>query len=172
MRRMVDQILDVTRAKLSSGLPVERKADQDVVALVARIVEEVRAAHPERAIEFEIGGAVAASIDCDRLEQVVSNLLSNAVAHGDPARPIRVALSKRGRVTVLSVHNHGTPIDPAFMPLLFDAFKRAGKPQGRSDGLGLGLYISQCIVAAHGGKIEVASSSEFGTRFDVMLPDS
>jgi signal transduction histidine kinase len=172
MRRMVDQILDVTRAKLFSGLSVERKADQDMVALVARIVEEVRAARPEREIEFEIGDAVAVSIDCDRFEQVVSNLLGNAVAHGDPARPIRVALHKRGRVTVLSVHNHGTPIDPEFMPLLFDAFKRAGKPRGRSDGLGLGLYISQCIVAAHGGKIEVASSSELGTRFDVILPES
>jgi signal transduction histidine kinase len=172
MRRMVDQILDVTRAKLASGIAIQCREDQDLVALVSRIVDEVRAAHPDRVIELATDSAVEARVDPDRFEQVVSNLLGNAVTHGDPAQPIRVGLIRRGHVTALSVHNRGAAIHPTFMPLLFDPFKRGGQPQGRSEGLGLGLYISQCIVAAHGGKIEVESSTELGTRFEVILPRS
>jgi signal transduction histidine kinase len=172
MRRMVDQILDVTRAKLAAGIPVKPERGQDLVALVSRIVDEMRAGHPGRAIELEASGAVEACVDPDRFEQVVCNLLGNAVAHGDANKPIRVALTQRERVVSLSVHNHGVAIDPAFMPLLFDPFRRGGQPQGRSEGLGLGLYISQCIVAAHGGKIEVDSAPALGTRFEVILPRS
>jgi signal transduction histidine kinase len=172
MQRMIDQILDVTRAKLSAGIPIHASARLDLAALVSKIVDEIRAAHPERTIEFRSEGACEARADGDRLEQVVSNLLGNAVTHGDPQRPISVALTARSGVISLAVHNHGDAISPEFMPLLFDPFKRSGKPQGRSDGLGLGLFISHCIVTAHGGRIEVESSPAGGTRFEVILPTS
>jgi signal transduction histidine kinase len=109
-------------------------------------------------------------VDADRFEQVISNLVGNAVAHGDPTKPIRVDLIERGSVTSLSVQNWGAPIGADLLPLIFDPFRRAKNAPGRADGLGLGLYIAERIVSAHGGKIEVASSAEAGTRFEVVLP--
>jgi signal transduction histidine kinase len=170
MQRMVDQLLDLTRARLADGIPVTGTR-QDLVPLVSKIVDEIRVANPTHEIEFVGKGPCSACVDGDRFEQVVSNLLGNAVAHGDPAKPIRVVVAEVGNTASVRVHNYGTPIDPAFMATLFDPFKRE-KPHGRSDGLGLGLYISERIVSAHGGRIEVESSHATGTRFEVILPRS
>lgn len=168
MQRMIEQILDMTRVRHGAGIVVTRE-EQDLHPLVARIVDETRAAHPARTIELRAEEACTAFVDGDRLEQVVSNLLVNAVKHGDPDEPIEVTLAARDGVVSLSVQNQGTPIDPAFMPLLFNPFQRE-RPQRRSDGLGLGLYISERIVDAHGGKIQVESTEKTGTRFEVILP--
>jgi signal transduction histidine kinase len=167
MQRMIEQILDMTRVRHGTGIVVTRR-EQDLHPLVSRIVDETRAAHPGRTIDLR-AQACTAFVDGDRLEQVVSNLLANAVKHGDPDEPIEVAVVARDGVVSLSVHNHGAPIDPAFMPLLFNPFQRE-RPQRHSDGLGLGLYISERIVDAHGGKIEVESTEKTGTRFEVILP--
>lgn len=172
MQRMIEQILDVTRARLAAGIPIKRDEPKDIAMLVSRIVDEIRAAHPERVIDFSAEGLCELRVDSDRFQQVVSNLLGNAVMHGDPEKRISVAVAKRGNVVSVSVHNYGPAIDRELMPLLFDPFKRGGQPQGRSDGLGLGLYISKCVVSAHGGRIDVASSQEAGTCFDVILPQT
>jgi signal transduction histidine kinase len=169
MARMIEQILDVTRARLATGIPIHRSATPDLVPLVTKIVDEVQAANPQCRFVIEGQGPCPASVDADRIEQVVSNLLCNAVVHGDPQQPIRIEVVRRKRATLVAVHNHGKSIDPAFMPILFDPFQRE-RPAGRSEGLGLGLYISERIVAAHGGTISVTSSAEAGTRFEVLLP--
>lgn len=168
MQRMIEQILDVTRARLASGIPI-KPTEQDLVALVTRIVDEVSAANVGHVIELGATGSCLVSVDPDRFEQVVSNLLCNAIAHGDPALPITVLVMTGESVASFSVHNHGEPIEPAFMPMLFDPFKRE-RPAMRSEGLGLGLYISERIVSAHGGTIEVDSCSRAGTRFEVKIP--
>jgi signal transduction histidine kinase len=136
------------------------------VPLVSRIVDELRAAHPSHVIELEGETAAEADVDADRFERVVSNLVGNAVTHGDPERPVRVRVGANGRLTVC---NQGPPIPAEFLAQLFDPFSRARKPEGRSDGLGLGLYISERIVRAHGGAIQVTSSLEAGTCFDVCF---
>lgn len=168
MQRMIEQILDVTRARLASGIAID-PVEQDVSPIVARIVDEVSAAHPHRDIALLSDGPCTVRVDADRFEQVVSNLLGNAVTHGDPTAPIRVEISARDTVVGVAVRNHGPPIAPALLPLLFNPFER-DKPGNRSDGLGLGLYISERIVDAHGGTIEVESSAAEGTRFEVLLP--
>ncbi len=166
MQRMIEQLLDLTRARLTAGIPVTLSAGPvDLVPLAAKIVDEVRAAHPSCAIELRTEGDCSTRIDSDRLEQVVSNLLENAVAHGDNGRPIQVLLLSRPRAISMTVHNYGPPIDPAFLPLLFNPFARSDKPRGSSAGLGLGLYVSERIVDAHGGTLTVQSSPEAGTRF-------
>jgi signal transduction histidine kinase len=170
MERMIDQILDLARTRLGSGIQIRRAASQDVVVLVKKIVDEIRAGNPARRIDVKSEGACHASVDADRMEQVISNLVGNAVAHGDPEKPITVSIAVKGGTWNLAVHNHGPPIEAAFMPILFDPFKRAAKTARRSEGLGLGLYISERIVSAHGGTIEVASSAEKGTSFLVTLP--
>jgi signal transduction histidine kinase len=170
MHRMIGQILDVTRARLGDGIKVEADQVCDLSVVVGKILEEVRAAHPGRTVELHVdGGPCQARIDCGRFEQVVSNLLGNAMTHGDPAQPVRVGIAQRGDMVSVTVHNEGPPIAADFLPVLFDPFRR-GKPSNGSDGLGLGLFISERIVRAHGGEILVESSAEGGTRFEAVIP--
>jgi len=165
MQRMIEQILDMTRDRLTDGIAVARTPARDLVPLVRKIVEETRLAHPDSVIEFCVSGPCFGSVDAERFEQVVCNLLGNAATHGDCARPITVCLEEQGERISLSVLNHGVPIDPEFLPLLFDPLRRERKPEGRSEGLGLGLYISERIVRAHGGEIVVTSHALLGTKF-------
>jgi signal transduction histidine kinase len=170
MERMISQLLDVTRARLADGIPVNRSEGHDLVALASKIVEELRAANPERRIDLRAEGKCPARLDADRLEQVISNLVGNAVVHGDPASPITVTVSRRGELASLSVHNFGRPIDSQLTPALFNPFKRRENGHDRPSGLGLGLYIAERIVSAHGGTIAVESTVDRGTRFEVIIP--
>jgi signal transduction histidine kinase len=130
----------------------------------------VRAAHPEANIDVNVEGGCGARVDFDRIEQVVSNLLENAVTHGDRAKGIRVNVTSRPDAISMTVHNHGAPIDPTFLPQLFSPFARGEQARGSSAGLGLGLYVSERIIAAHLGKLSVQSTLEKGTQFEVVLP--
>jgi PAS domain S-box-containing protein len=172
MQRMIEQLLDLTRARLAGGIPVTLSPGPvDLAPLVAKIVDEVRAVHPACTIEMCVEGDCAARIDPDRFEQVVSNLLSNAVTHGDATAPIRVVLQSRPATISLSVQNDGPPIDPELLPTLFNPFTRGeNQPRGAGAGLGLGLYISERIIDRHGGTLSVHSSSEAGTRFEIVVP--
>jgi signal transduction histidine kinase len=170
MQRMIEQLLDLTSARLAGGIPIERNDERELAPLVEKIVDEVRAANPGRAIELLTQGTCRAHVDGDRFEQVVSNLVANAVLHGDPGQPVRVELATRAAAASLSVHNQGVPIDPALLPTLFDPFKRGETRAGRPHGLGLGLYIADRIVTAHGGTLRVESTVEQGTRFEALFP--
>ena len=168
MERMIAQLLDVTRARLADGIPVERGEERDFASIVNKIIDEMRAAHPSRIIEIR-AEPCPVRVDNDRFEQVISNLIGNAIAHGDPEQPIRVEVAPQGSLARLSVHNYGPAIDPELLPRLFDPFKRAVWGKKSTEGLGLGLYIVERIVAAHGGSIEVTSTLETGTRFEATF---
>ena len=144
-----------------------------VAPIVGRIVDEIRGANPDRTIEYHFDEACAVRLDPDRFEQVVSNLLGNAVIHGDPHGPVTVRLETEeasGQVS-LHVHNGGEPIDAGILPLLFNPFAvTTSRRTGSGAGLGLGLYISERVVAAHGGEVKVRSTADEGTRFTVSLP--
>ncbi len=172
MQRMIEQLLDLTRARLAGGIPIELSATElPLLPILSKIADEMRVAHPQAMIEVHVEDLAAARIDPDRFEQAISNLLGNAVAHGDAKRPIRMVLGSRekGGASV-AVHNWGEPISPDFLPLLFNPFARVDKSGGRSVGLGLGLYISERIVDAHGGKLNVKSSLEAGTQVEIFIP--
>jgi len=138
--------------------------------LVTKIVDEIRAVHPSAKIELLMDGGCVAHVDPDRFEQVVSNLVDNAVTHGDVTRPILIVMACRAGEVTLAIQNHGAPIPRDAIPLLFNPFARVEKPAGRSAGLGLGLYISERIIDAHGGTLSVDSSAETGTKFTIALP--
>src|SRR5690606_16328754 len=108
--------------------------------------------------------------DPARIEQVLSNLLTNALIHGDSDRPVEIAVEDDGASVKLSVHNYGHPIPEKLLPDLFLPFRR-GQFQDRG-GLGLGLFIASQIVSAHKGGISVNSTDENGTTFTVILPKS
>jgi signal transduction histidine kinase len=168
MQRMVQQILDATRARLSAGIPLRLDAN-DLVPLIRDAVSDLRAAHHGREIELSLPENCCARIDPERFAQVLANLLNNAIVHGDPRRPICVSAQVSDAMLSVAVQNFGA-IDPQTLALLFDPWKRGVKPQAHSAGLGLGLYISQHLVRAHGGNITVESSASSGTRFEIRLP--
>ena len=168
MTGMIEQLLDLTRVRLAGGLGVVgTKKRVDVARLVQRTVEEIRVGHPDREIVFRAAGETETTGDPDRLLQLFSNLVANAATHGAPGRPIRVNV-RGGDAVSVEVANDGA-IPEALLPTLFDPF-RSRTFGTKSQGLGLGLYISQQIADAHGGAIEVASDAALGTVFRVTLP--
>ncbi|MEO7097294.1 MAG: ATP-binding protein, partial [Polyangiales bacterium] len=111
--------------------------------------------------------------DADRLQQAVSNLVTNAVHHGVADGPIRVTTSGSADEISIAVHNEGKTIDPESLAVLFDPFRRAGSPSGSTSnagGVGLGLYIVDQIARAHGGSVSVSSTDAGGTTFTMRLP--
>ena len=169
MARMIDQILDFTRARLGGGIPIE-PTGVNLLDLAKGLVDELEGVVPRR-IVLESTGDPQGRWDSDRLSQVISNLLTNATEHGPPDQPVRLTIDGRqpARVT-LEVWNAGA-IVPEVLSTLFDPFRRArGRTRGRARGLGLGLYIVEQVIAAHGGRIDVRSSEGEGTTFSVSIP--
>jgi len=167
MSRMIEQLLDFTRIRVGRGIEL-RTVQLDLVELCRQIVAEFEDI-PEWTIEVEVVGDPCGTWDGDRLSQVLSNLVSNGVRHGDPSEPLRLRLDGAERDNLrLLVHNRGT-IPTELIATLFDPF-RGTQHRNRPRGLGLGLYITQQIVLAHGGSVDVTSSDDAGTRFTITLP--
>ena len=167
MERMIAALLDLTRGRLGGGIPVTPQP-HDLRAVAEQVLDEARAANPERTLALTAQGDTNASFDADRMAQVVSNLIANALEHGDPQGPISVLLDGDAAGLQLSVHNTGTPVPEAEREEIFDPFRK-GSTSGRP-GLGLGLYIAREIVRAHGGELSLRSSAEQGTIFTARLP--
>jgi signal transduction histidine kinase/DNA-binding response OmpR family regulator len=171
MTRMVDQLLDMTRARLGGGIAVIRQRVQ-LLPLIKSVTDELSLAHPETPFELVTGAEVVGLWDPDRLGQVVANLMSNAVQYGLAGAPITIAVACSGGAATITVHNQlrGEPIPPDVFATLFEPYRRGGD-HGNRTGLGLGLYIVHEIVRAHGGTMD-AESSPSGTTFRVVLPES
>jgi signal transduction histidine kinase len=170
IERMIRDLLDYTRSKQGQSLPLSRRT-VDLAELCLHAVEGLQLLHPHRTLQLSAQGDTKASIDPDRAAQVIGNLVSNAVRYGSAQNPIRISVRGEADAVVLVVHNRGEPIPPEMLPRVFEAFQRgSGEVTRRSPGLGLGLYIVQQIVAAHGGTVSVASSLDDGTAFTVRWP--
>jgi signal transduction histidine kinase len=141
----------------------------DLEEVCCKVRDELEAAHPDRSILVETSGSVSGEWDHDRLLQVFSNLISNALHHGAGTGLVTVRCDGTARdgVTV-TVHNEGV-VPPDVLPVLFEPFRGNTRYQ-RTRGLGLGLFITQQIIAAHGGTIDVSSGPGAGTTFTVYLP--
>jgi signal transduction histidine kinase len=166
MSRMIDQLLDVTRARLGEGIPVERKAGVKLTEVVTAAVDELRTLHPAARVRLEADEQVRGNWDPDRLGQVASNLVANAIDHGDGVVDVCVRMAETS--AVLDVHNGGPPIPADVLPRIFEPFRRSHR--SGTQGLGLGLFIAARIVTAHGGRIDVRSVEGKGTTFTVALP--
>jgi signal transduction histidine kinase len=133
------------------------------------VVREHQTSQPDRAIESSYKGTFAGSWDPERVAQVASNLIGNALKHGDPALPVEVRLDGTHADSVALLVRNGGLIPPEVLPYLFDPF-RGRREAGRSEGLGLGLYIVSQIVQAHEGTVEVMTEPPDRTAFRVCLP--
>ncbi|HEX8701932.1 MAG TPA: hybrid sensor histidine kinase/response regulator [Myxococcaceae bacterium] len=170
MNRMIDTTLDFTQARLGSGLRMVRKP-VDLHLVIQRVVGEVQLAWPERRIEVMHVGDGTGEWDADRLAQVLTNLLTNALKYSPAGTPVKVRAEGEPESFLLEVHNLGEPIPRELLPRLFLPMKRGEAEAERSErSLGLGLFIVDHIVGAHGGRIDVQSDREQGTRFTVRLP--
>lgn len=167
--RIVGDLLDLTRARLGDGISIDRE-ELDFGPVLDDLVEEFRVGHPDVVLEFERDPELVGCLDSDRLVQVVSNLLANAVRHGATNGAVRLCARAHGRDVQVVVQNQGTPIPAELLASIFDPFKRGERRRGTQQGLGLGLYIVRHIVAAHGGEVTVTSNSRDGTTFAVNLP--
>jgi signal transduction histidine kinase len=171
--QMVNDLLDLARCNLGTGIPVNRQ-EIELNAICRTVVDELKAGHPNAQIVFDDTQPITGRFDPLRMAQVFSNLIGNAVRHGDLHRPIHVNLRAGNGITSFDVRNFGRPIPESVLPLLFDPqgrFSRyADNQAGVVGGLGLGLFIAAEIVTGHGGKIAVESTLDQGTRFQVTLP--
>ena len=172
---MVGDLLDFTRSHLGDGIPIER-ADMNLGRVVHEVVDEVSAAHPGRMIRVEARGEARGRWDAARLGQAIANLIGNAVQHGADGTTVTVIVGGDEREVTVAVHNRGTVMPPEQLDGIFNpmraprtARKSASGPTGS---LGLGLYIAERIVSAHGGRVDVESGEAAGTTFTVHLPRS
>lgn len=164
MTRMITQLLDLTRARLGGGLPIEAQPT-DLREVCRDIVEEF-----EATVQLKIEGDVTGMWDQDRLAEVLSNLTGNAIEHAAPKTVVTVKAYADEEAVVVEISNQGDPIPAEVLPFIFEPFRRARQHQKSAAGnLGLGLYIARQIVLSHGGTLD-AHSADGTTTFAIRLP--
>jgi PAS domain S-box-containing protein len=167
IEEIVRTLLDYARVRAGARVPLSRRR-ADLAQIASAVAEECRLAHPGSRIECAGEGDCTGEWDPDRVAQLVTNLVSNALQHGPEGTAVLVRWRCTDRDVVLEVANGGPPIAAEVLPLLFQPFRRGDS--ARHGGLGLGLFIAHAIAAAHRGRIDVRSSEREGTVFSVRLP--
>jgi len=170
MQALLDDLTDFNRTNLGLGLKVTPD-EIDLAAVAGDEIEQLRGAHPHRQIEFAASGDTRGRFDGTRVQQVIRNLVGNALAYGAQDTPVQVALRAEGDGVCIEVTNRGH-VEPAELAHLFDPLSR-GAAQAADhrapNGLGLGLFIVREIARAHGGEVEARNDAQ-QTVFTVRLP--
>ena len=169
MGRMIEDVLDFTRERLGGAIPLKRER-MDLEQLCREVVLEAKAAHDNVVLNCEFTGELTGEWDRDRLAQVLSNLIGNAIEHGD-GDAVSVVARGQSEDVVIEVHNTGVPIPNEALGTIFEPLvHRPLEGASARNNVGLGLFIARTIVTGHGGKIDVASSGDLGTTFTARLP--
>jgi two-component system, sensor histidine kinase and response regulator len=169
MARLIEDMLDLARARLAGGIVVKREPS-DFQPLLERVVREHQSAASTRLIESTYEGNCTGLWDPERIAQVASNLIGNALKHGKADAPVIIRLDGSQPDSVSLVVKNGGTIPPDVLAHLFDPFRGGRRESGRGEGLGLGLYIISQIVLAHQGTVDVTTGEEDETSFRVQLP--
>ena len=173
MRQLVDDLMDYARGRFGGGFGLNAGVIDDLDAAFAQVIEEVQLAHPDRPVDasFTIGQSIRG--DRARLQQLLSNLVINAVTHGHAGTAVsvqaRVVNAHGAERLVITVANCGDPIASDRRNSLFDAFSYEA-PKDKSAGLGLGLFICSEIVKSHGGELQVLPEEGNRIVFQATLP--
>lgn len=167
MAGLIDNVMDFARGRLGGGIVLDRSRS-NIAETLQQVVAELQASHPESVLILDIQTEEAVHADHGRLAQMFSNLIGNAITHGDPDEAIRLALRVEEGALVFESANLGDPIGPDAMERLFQPFSR-GEVRSSLQGLGLGLYISSQIAAAHDGKL-TATSVDRESVFTFQMP--
>jgi signal transduction histidine kinase len=169
MSALINDILDFAQGKLGGGIVVNIDDGAEVNLALTEVVKELQDGQPDREVILDIRATRTVRCDIARLQQVTSNLVANALTHGDPQRCVKVSAFTTDEEFVLSVSNDGEPIPAEVLPKIFEPFWRQAIGRHRQ-GLGLGLSICSQIVRAHNGTLSVSSDREQGTTFTVRWP--
>jgi signal transduction histidine kinase len=167
IRSLIDDVVDFTRGRIGGGIALDVRDHISVGAILEQVVAELELNHPERKIVAHIPADLSVRCDGGRVGQLMSNLLNNALIHGDPDQPVDVIADCRNGIFTLAVANSGPKIPESTICQLFKPFWRAS-PGISNQGLGLGLFIVSEIAHSHGGHIKVVSTAE-KTTFVFML---
>lgn len=168
MSNLITNVLDFARGRLGGGFQIDRNADAPLKPALSLVATELGIANPGRAIDIDLDFVDPIDCDRDRMAQMFSNLLANALMHGAADKPIKVAARKAEGAFKLSVANAGPPIPADTLKQLFLPFTR-GEAHSHKQGLGLGLFIASEIAGAHRGMLTVESHAE-ETRFTFQMP--
>lgn len=171
MEELINNLLDLTKLRLGSGLSID-KSTGDLSQQCQQIVQEFNLAYPETDIEFTSPGPLEGKWDVLRINQVITNLIANAMRHGKPGGPVKIRVATKDEEVSLSVHNKGPKIPDSLKHKIFNGMVTGdnGNGLGQKNSYGLGLYIVHEIVERHNGRIEVESTDNAGTTFTVILP--
>jgi signal transduction histidine kinase len=168
MKALLEDLLDFNRTKLGLGINIAR-TQVDLGILFADQVKELRSAHPNHPVELEVQGDCRGMWDGRRLEQLLANLVANAMKYGTPGTLVRVVVAGEEKEVRIDVINSGSAIDPEILAQMFEPLRRGAHPEITDGSLGLGLYIAQEIAKGHGGEI-TARSVVSETTFTARLP--
>ncbi|MDB5491261.1 MAG: two component transcriptional regulator, sensor histidine kinase [Micavibrio sp.] len=176
MSGMIRDLLEYTRTHLGKGIPVEPK-DENISVICRAALEEVRSGNPHREFLLNVPEKLTGFVDTARIRQAISNLLNNAIQHGDPRSAITLSAYVENNQLALSVKNMGKPIPPESLQVIFDPLvqlsdKSAIKVDVTSTNLGLGLFIAREVAIGHSGNIDVKSTLEEGTVFTIRVPQT
>jgi signal transduction histidine kinase len=166
--RMVGDVLDFARGRLGSPMPINRTR-ANLGTLAREIADEVQSANPGFSVRLTVSDNLTGDWDVERLKQLFSNLLLNAIQHGS-GKDIGVTVETEGDLILIVVRNEGRPIPKESLGIIFDPLVHGRVSDQNKTGLGLGLFIVSEIVSAHQGTIAVSSSAEAGTIFSIRLP--
>ena len=173
MDLLITDLMDFTKSQLGIKLSV-KLAPGNIAKICKEIIDEQKIVHSEREFVAKINGSFDGNWDEQRIAQVFSNLLGNAVQHGALNSPIEVSLTSSKKEVNIKITNQGKPIPASKISHIFEPLVRHVENENadysQKTSLGLGLYIVKKIVLAHNGKVNVSSTEKEGTTFDVTLP--
>jgi signal transduction histidine kinase len=169
MNALVDDMVDFARGRMGGGMTLELRDEHALASQFGQVVDELRELHPGHAIVARIQPGVRLVCDAGRLCQLLSNLLKNAIVHGDAGEPVTVNIGSNEGRFIMEVGNRGPALSAELIAQLFKPFWRAPS-SGPHEGLGLGLYIVSEIARAHGGRMDVSTQGGL-VRFTFSMPD-
>jgi signal transduction histidine kinase len=173
MSKLISDLIDFTRTHLGPGIPIKPQ-QANLGRICTSVVNELRTFHPERLIELIAPEHLDAIFDESRISQVLSNLIGNAIQHGEGTAPVTVILTGTDDTIAIKVNNHGNAMESKTMAAIFDPLVRMAASDSQDfterTSLGIGLFISRQIMLAHGGDVTVESNDATGTTFTVNMP--
>lgn len=170
MEELINNLLELTNLRLGSGMNI-KKATIDLTLQSEQIIQELMIAYPKAQLHLQSSDPVQGEWDRLRINQLITNLITNALRHGNPGGPVTVSISAEDDNASLAVHNEGRPIPENIQELIFSGmYTKSNGDHTQQTSYGLGLYIVKEIVNGHNGSIDLESTEENGTTFTILLP--